>query len=82
VRPGEHAIDVSIERDASGAVVSARIRFGPHHVVEVEREENGRTTFSLVATHHGFRADASEVNGELDRLIEEIRRAHPELAVD
>ena len=40
------------------------------------------TSFVLVATHHGFRADASEVDGELERIIEEIRHAHPDAEVD
>jgi len=39
-------------------------------------------SFVLVATHHGFKADASEVDGELERIIEEVRRAHPETTVD
>jgi hypothetical protein len=34
------------------------------------------------ATHHGFKADASEIGGELEGLISEIRRAHPKSLVD
>jgi hypothetical protein len=74
-------IGVTIERSPSGEITRARIRFGPHHEVEVW-DENGRTRFSLVATHHGFAADASEVPSELERIIEEIRRSHPDLVVD
>ena len=60
----------------------ARIRFGPHYFLEIHREPDGRTTFALGSTHHGFRADASQVGGELDQFINEIRAAHPENRVD
>lgn len=76
-----HSIDVTSERDAGGDVVAARIRFGPHYVVEV-RNEGSRVTFGLVATHHGFAADASDVDGELERIIDDVRRAHPHTEVD
>jgi hypothetical protein len=75
------SIDVDSERDANGEVTEARIRFGPHYLVEV-RKDRGTVSFVLVATHHGFKADASEVDGELERIIEEVRRAHPETTVD
>jgi hypothetical protein len=39
-------------------------------------------TIVLGATHHGFKADASEVDGDLERLINEVREEHPEMAVD
>ena len=39
-------------------------------------------SFELVATHHGFKADASEVNGELERIIQEVRHAHPDTTLD
>ena len=74
-------IDVTVERSASGEITRAHIRFGPHHGVDVW-DQNGRTRFSLVSTHHGFEADASEVPSELERIIEEIRRSHPDLVVD
>jgi hypothetical protein len=75
------SIDVDVERRANGDVVRARIRFGPHHRVEVWKD-NERTSFALVATHHGFKADASDLNGELERIINQIRETNPELAVD
>jgi hypothetical protein len=45
-------------------------------------KEDDRVRFVLGATHHGFIADASEVDGELERVVNEIRRAHPDLTVD
>jgi hypothetical protein len=75
------SIDVSTEKDQKGVVKVARIRFGPHHVVEV-RKRGKKTIFTLVATHHGFRADASLPGGELEKIIEEIRGTRPETTVD
>jgi hypothetical protein len=76
-----NSINVDFEEDASGEVKLARIRFGPHYRVEVKKDR-GKVSLVLVATHHGFMADASEVSGELERIIEEVRSAHPETAVD
>jgi hypothetical protein len=50
-------------------------------MVEVWTVEGG-TRFSLVHSHHGFEADASHVPSELEAIIEEVRRAHPDLSVD
>jgi hypothetical protein len=74
------SIDAQIDRDGD-VITRVRARFGPHFVVEV-RADDSRISFELVATHHGFTAEASEIGGELERIIEEVRRAHPELAVD
>jgi len=72
---------VSVTRDADGKYKSVRIVFGPHYFVDVV--DNGDTVkLFLGATHHGFVADASEVNGELERIIEETRRTHPNNVVD
>ena len=43
---------------------------------------NGKVDFILGATHHGFKADASEVMGELEQIINEIRLSHPDATVD
>jgi hypothetical protein len=75
------SIDVDHEVDSAGHVVAVRIRFGPHHLVEV-RKAGGTTSFLVVSTHYGFRVDASEVGGELDQVIGEIRERHPDPAVD
>jgi hypothetical protein len=52
----------------------AKIRFGPHHLVEVWKEGD-KTSFALRYTHHGFKADPSELNGELERIINQIRES-------
>ena len=45
-------------------------------------EEENLTGIDGGATHHGFKADASEVGGELENFINEIRRAHSKNSVD
>jgi len=53
-----------------------RVVFGPHYFVEI-REEGGKIKFILGATHHGFKADASEVGRGLEEVINEVREKHP-----
>jgi hypothetical protein len=73
---------IKIKKDAKGDYQHVRAVFGPHYYVELRRESDGKVTFILGATHHGFGADASEVGGELEDIINEIRRAHPNNMVD
>lgn len=73
---------ISVKRDTKGHYSQVKIVFGPHYFLELNCEQNDRVIFVLGATHHGFRADASEVNGELEQFIYEIRRAHPHNLVD
>lgn len=73
---------IDIEKDARGQYTSVRLVFGPHYFVELHNEKNGKVTFVLGATHHGFKADASEVGGELEKIISEVRSAHPKNGVD
>jgi hypothetical protein len=73
---------IDTKKDAKGDYQHVRLVFGPHFFVELHRERDGKVTFVLGATHHGFKADASEIGGELEDLINEIRRAHPNNMVD
>ena len=73
---------VETKKDAKGNYEQVRLVFGPHYFVELHRERDGGVTFVLGATHHGFKADASEVGGELENFINEIRRAHSKDSVD
>lgn len=73
---------VDVERNAEGEYQHVRLVFGPHYFVELHLEEDGAVTFVLGATHHGIKADASEVGGELEGLIGELRETHPALQVD
>ena len=70
-----------ITRAKDGSIEHLRLVFGPHHAVELLAKD-GRVSFAVGATHHGIRVDASELNGPLERLLEELRRGHPDMAVD
>ena len=61
---------------------SVRLVFGPHYFVQLKLEDLGAVTFVLGATHHGFKADASQVNGELEKRIYEVRGNHAANLVD
>lgn len=70
-----------LDKDSKGEVTYVRLVFGPHHFLEIDTAGN-RTTFAVGYTHHGFRADASELNSVLEGIVEEVRQQHPELRVD
>jgi hypothetical protein len=81
MRDATNSIDVHSETDANGEITLVRVRFGPHYLLEVRKAQRN-VSFELCYTHHGFKADASGVDGELERIIEEIRRTHPEASID
>lgn len=74
--------EVKVDNDEDGVTRSVRLVFGPHYFVEVALKEGGRVEFVVGATHHGFRADASEVNGQLETIINAVRESHPDLLID
>lgn len=74
--------EVHVDKDAHGNYEFVRLVFGPHYFVELRRGKSGSVSFAVGATHHGFQADASEVNGELERIIEEVRSNHPGNQID
>ena len=69
-------------KDTSGKYKRVRVTFGPHYCIELNALESGGVSLSLVATHHGFRADASKVNGELEKIIQAVRGAFPKNLID
>jgi len=73
---------IEIKTDGKGQYKDVRIVFGPHYFLELHRRAQDELTFVLGATHHGFKADASEVDGELERFIDKIRKAYPKNQVD
>ena len=74
--------EVRVVKDNDGNYKRVRLVFGPHYFVNLDLEPSGKVSFVLGATHHGFKADASEVNGELEKIIYEIRTSHPENTAD
>ncbi len=73
---------VEVQKNAKGDYSHVRLVFGPHYFVELQLQPSGGVDFVVGATHHGFKADASQVNGELERIIQEIRAKHPANVVD
>lgn len=73
---------VETKRNAKGTYEHVRLVFGPHYFVELHRERDGKVAFVLGAAHHGFKADASQVGGELENFSNEIRDTHPKNLVD
>jgi hypothetical protein len=65
--------EITTEKKARGGLKLVRVQFGPHYFVEIT-EGKGDVTFVVGATHHGFKADASHVNGELEKLINEFAK--------
>jgi len=74
--------EADVQTDASGVITNVRLVFGPHHFVELHRRDDGGVDFVMGTTHHGFLADASVADSELERIIKEVREAHPDLTVD
>jgi hypothetical protein len=73
--------DIEIKSNGKGRIQSIRIVFGPHYFLDVVQEKD-KVSFAVGYTHHGFKADASKVDSELEQIIEEIRRSHPDKAID
>jgi hypothetical protein len=64
-----------IERRLDGSIKGLTIDFGLHYVVDVF-EKDGRVICQIGTTHHGIKADASEVGGELEHFIDELKARH------
>lgn len=77
---GIMSIDLSKRKD--GSLKRVRLVFGPHYFVEVHTNDDDSVEFRLGANHNGFRADASKVDGELEKIIREIRERYPDTVVD
>ena len=73
---------ITIQRLENGSLGKVRIVFGPHHFVELHSDSDGRVDLWLGATHHGIRADASDVNSELERMVEAARKQFPKNTLD
>lgn len=72
---------VDIKKDKDGNYESIRIVFGPHYYLELNTIGDS-IKLELGATHHGFKADASEVDGQLEKIINEVRKRHVNLVTD
>ena len=75
--PGILSVDVVRGKGGVEAVV---VRLAPHHLVIITG--GAKPTVSMACTHHGFVAEAYELNGQLEKVINHIRKRFPELRVD
>jgi hypothetical protein len=73
---------VVVEGNRESGYKRVQVLFGTNYFLEIVDNDDGRIDFVLGAHHTGFKADASELQGELYRYINEIKERHPESASD
>ena len=72
---------VVVEGDRQNGYKRVQVLFGTNYFLEIVENE-GRVNFLLGAHHTGFKADASELEGELHKYISELQKRHPENALE
>lgn len=72
---------IVVEGNRESGYKRVQVLFGTNYFLEIVDAE-GRIEFLLGAHHTGFKADASEVQGELHKYISEVKERHPESALD
>jgi len=71
----------NIERNENGEITRVSVCFGPHYFIDImPHEETGELAIYMGATHHGFGAHAHEVGGELEQIVEEVMKNHPDIS--
>lgn len=75
--PGILSADVVKGKGGIEAIV---VRLASHHLVVITG--GAKPTVSLACTHHGFVAEAYELNGQLEQVINHVRKHFPKLRVD
>jgi hypothetical protein len=68
---------VVVEGDQQNGYKRVQVLFGTNYFLEIV-ENDGKVAFLLGAHHTGFKADASELQGELQKYISEVQERHPE----
>lgn len=63
-----------------GGVEAVVVRLAPHYLIVITGGD--KPTVSMACTHHGFVAEAFELNGQLEQVINHVRKRFPELRVD
>ncbi len=74
---GVRGIEVTRRHDGVECVV---ISLAPHYTVVVTG--GPKPTIALGYTHHAFAAEAFELNGQLEQVINHVRKHFPKLRVD
>ena len=89
VSPGQHAPSPSstapgiLSADivkGKGGVEAVVVRLAPHYLIVITG--GAKPTVSMACTHHGFVAEAFELNGQLEQVINHVRKHFPALRVD
>lgn len=68
---------IVIEGNREKGYKRIQVLFGTNYFLEIV-DDDGRISFLLGAHHTGFKAEASELQGELQKYISEIQQRHPE----
>jgi|GEM_PF-1448630 len=63
-----------------GGVEAVVVRVAPHYLIVITG--GAKPTVSMACTHHGFVAEAFELNGQLEQVINHVRKHFPKLRVD
>ena len=66
--------------EKKGEIAKISFSFGPHFSVVVTTGRNASIT--LVATHHGVKLSAAELNDELEVAIGKLRKSFPLNTID
>ena len=72
---------VVVEGNREAGYKRVQVLFGTNYFLEIV-DNDGRVEFLLGAHHTGFKADASEIQGQLEKYISEIKAQHPESAFE
>jgi hypothetical protein len=89
VSPGQHAPSPSSTASGilsadivkgKGGVEAVVVRLAPHYLIVITG--GAKPTVSMACTHHGFVAEAFELNGQLEQVINHVRQRFPKLRVD
>lgn len=57
-----------VKKNAEGIIQKVRLVIKPHYCLELQLKEDDGVEFLLGTTHHDFHAEASEVDGELEKV--------------
>ena len=72
---------VIVEGSRDAGYKRVQVLFGTNYFLEIV-DTDGRVSFLLGAHHTGFRADASEPQGQLQKFISEVQQRHPESSLE
>ena len=72
---------VVVEGNRESGYKRVQVLFGTNYFIEIV-DNDGRVEFLLGAHHTGFKADASELQGQLQKYIAEVKERHPESAFE